>query len=335
MEMGQSLSPFEFNNPFDLFNDEFFRRFFGPRLPERGQPRKYRQTGQGSGFIVSKDGYILTNHHVVGDADRITVTLSDGREFTAKTVGTDPKSDVAVIKIEADNLPILPLGDSDALEVGEWVMAVGNPFGLSHTITVGVVSAKGRSTVGITDYEDFIQTDAAINPGNSGGPLINLTGEVVGIITAIFSRSGGYMGIGFAIPVNMAKAIQKQLVETGKVIRGSLGVNVQNLSKELAESFGLDSTDGVLIAGVTKDSPADKAGLRRGDVIVEFNGRNIENVGQFRNLVALTIPGTKIKLVLIRGGKRSDLAVKLGRIPEGLIAGATKTDLMKKLGFSV
>ena len=212
IKTGQGGSPFGFNDPFDLFNDDFFRRFFGHRFPDRG-PRAYKQMGLGSGFIISQDGYILTNNHVVGDADKITVRLNDGREFKAKTIGTDPNSDVALIKIDGSkNLPVLPLGDSDALEVGEWVMAIGNPFGLSHTLTVGVVSAKGRNSVGINDYEDFIQTDAAINPGNSGGPLINMKGEAIGINTAIYSKSGGYMGIGFAIPINMVKVIKKQLI---------------------------------------------------------------------------------------------------------------------------
>jgi len=253
-------SPFGLNNPFDLFSEEFFERFFGRRFPEqrreRRQPRQYRQQGQGSGFIVSKDGYILTNHHVVGEADRLRVTLADDREFEAKLIGADPKSDVAVIKIAGNNFPVLPIGDSDALAVGEWVIAIGNPFGLTHTMTVGVVSAKGRSRMGITDYEDFIQTDAAINPGNSGGPLLNLDGAVVGINTAIFSRSGGYMGIGFAIPIKMATHIQQQLITTGKVTRGYLGVNIQSLTKDLARSFGIAERDGVLIASVAPGTPA-------------------------------------------------------------------------------
>jgi serine protease Do len=252
--------PGEFNNPFDLFNDEFFHRFFGERFHR--QPRQYKQRGLGSGFIVSHDGYILTNHHVVGDAEHIMVKLADGREVKAKLVGTDPKSDVAVIKIKGDDLPVLPLGDSDTLEVGEWVVAIGNPFGLTHTITVGVVSAKGRSGMGIEDYEDFIQTDAAINPGNSGGPLINLQGKVIGINTAIYSRSGGYMGIGFAIPINMVKAIEQQLIASGKVTRGYLGINIQDLSEDLANSFGLKTTKGVLVADVVENSPAAKGGLK-------------------------------------------------------------------------
>lgn len=295
------------------------------------------QRGWGSGFIFSDEGYILTNHHVVGDADKINVQLSDGREYDAKIVGSDPRSDVAIIKIEeAKDLPVLPLGDSDSLEVGEWVMAVGNPFDLSHTLTVGIVSAKGRTSVGITDYEDFIQTDAAINPGNSGGPLINLKGEAVGINSAIFSKSGGYMGIGFAIPINMVKEIKDQLITAGKVSRGYLGVAIQDITSELKETLDLKSAEGVLIADVSKDSPAEKAGLRRGDVVVEFDGQKVLNVGQFRNMVSLTPPGAEAKIVVIRDGKTTNLLVELGSLEEGAQAGSVpKKELMDKLGFSV
>ena len=225
----------------DLFNDPFFERFFGPqfRHPRQSEPREFKQQGSGSGFIISPDGLILTNNHVVGEADTITVRLADEREFKATVIGTDPQSDVALIKIEADNLPVLPLGDSDKLEVGEWVIAIGSPFELNQTVTVGVVSATGRNRIGINDYENFIQTDAAINPGNSGGPLLNIHGEAIGMNTAIFSRSGGYMGIGFAIPITMAKAIQQQLEQHGKVTRGWLGVVIQDVDEELAKSFGL------------------------------------------------------------------------------------------------
>ena len=295
------------------------------------------QRGWGSGFIFSDEGYILTNHHVVGDADKINVQLSDGREYDAKIVGSDPRSDVAIIKIEeAKDLPVLPLGDSDSLEVGEWVMAVGNPFDLSHTLTVGIVIAKGRTSVGITDYEDFIQTDAAINPGNSGGPLINLKGEAVGINSAIFSKSGGYMGIGFAIPINMVKEIKDQLITAGKVSRGYLGVAIQDITSELKETLDLKSAEGVLIADVSKDSPAEKAGLRRGDVVVEFDGQKVLNVGQFRNMVSLTPPGAEAKIVVIRDGKTTNLLVELGSLEEGAQAGSVpKKELMDKLGFSV
>ncbi len=326
------------------FGDDFFRRFFGQPLP-KGHPRpfqpapKRRSVGQGSGFIVTSDGYILTNNHVVADADKVTVTLVDGRKFTAKTVGTDPRSDVAVIKIEAKDLPVLPLGDSDKLQVGEWVIAVGNPFGLSHTITAGIVSAKGRSSVGISDYENFIQTDAAINPGNSGGPLVNLDGQAIGMNTAIFSRSGGYMGIGFAIPINMIKVIFDQLVKTGHVTRGYLGIMIQDLTPELAKSFGLEDSQGVLVADVSKDSPAEKAGLKQGDVIVEFAGQPVKKVGPFRNRVALKVPGSKQSIVVLRDGKRKELSVIIGKLPEK--AGAEKassgpaSEKLEKLGLTV
>ena len=333
---GQTLNPFQYNNPFDLFNDDFFERFFGHRYPQQQRPREYKQKGWGSGFIFSDEGYVLTNHHVVGDADKIVVRLSDGREFGAKIVGSDPSSDVAIIKIEkGEDLPVLPLGDSDALEVGEWVMAIGNPFGLSHTLTVGVVSAKGRTSVGITDYEDFIQTDAAINPGNSGGPLINMKGEAVGINSAIFSKSGGYMGIGFAIPINMVKSIKDQLVTAGKVSRGYLGISIQDITSELKETFDLKTTEGVLISDVSDDSPAHNAGLKQGDVVVEFNDKKVENTGQFRNMVSLTPPGNKANLVVIRNGKEIELSVKLGTLEDATIASVTKTDAMEKLGFTI
>jgi len=337
VESGQVLTPFEFNNPFDLFNDDFFERFFGQRYPHMKRPRKYKQMGQGSGFIFSEEGYILTNHHVVGNADKITVKLKDDREFEAKIVGTDPKSDVAIIKIEGKkDLPVLPFGNSDTLEVGEWVMAIGNPFGLSHTMTVGVVSAKGRTSVGITDYEDFIQTDAAINPGNSGGPLVNMDGEVVGINSAIFSKSGGYMGIGFAIPINMVKQIEDQLITKGSVTRGYLGVVIQDLTEDLVKSFDLEDTHGVLIAEVTENSPAHKAGIKRGDVVVEFDGKKVKNVGQFRNMVALTPPHSKTELVINRNGKKKVLTVRLGEQDKDMmVEGVTQTDTIKQLGFTV
>ncbi len=323
-------------SPFDFFGqDPFFKHFFGPFFPFPRQPREFKQRGVGSGFIISRNGYILTNNHVVQGADKITVRLHDGREFKAKIIGTDPNTDVALIKINADNLPILPLGDSDKLEVGEWVMAIGNPFGLSYTLTVGVVSAKGRSNVGITDYEDFIQTDAAINPGNSGGPLINIRGEAVGINTAIFTKSGGYMGIGFAIPINMVKAIEKQLIEKGEVTRGYLGVMIQELTPDLRESFGLKENEGVLISDVIEGSPAEKAGLKRGDVVIEFNGKKVTDVSQFRNLVALTPPGTKSKIVVIRNGKRKEFEVILGNLKKATLIAASKSKILKKLGFSV
>jgi len=336
VESRGTASPFQFQEPFDFFNDPFFERFFGPHFqPRRRMPRKFRQRGQGSGFIISKDGYILINNHVVGDADLIKVKLSDGREFKAKVIGTDPQSDVAVIKIDATNLPVLRLGDSDKLEVGEWVIAIGNPFGLSQTVTVGVVSAKGRSRIGINDYEDFIQTDAAINPGNSGGPLVNIHGEAVGMNTAIFSRSGGYMGIGFAIPINMAKAIKDQLLKKGKVTRGWLGVVIQDIDEELAKSFGLEKTEGVLIAEVSEGSPAEKAGLKQGDIILRLNGKKVDDLGELRNKIALTAPGTKVKLEVLRENKRRTIQVTIGEQPAGKAIGMAQHEILGKIGLVV
>lgn len=306
-------------SPFDFFNDPFFERFFGPQFKhprqDEQQQREFKQRAAGSGIIISSDGMILTNNHVVGEADKITVRLSDEREFEAKVIGTDPQSDVALIKIDANDLPTLPLGDSDKLEVGEWVIAIGSPFELNQTVTVGVVSAKGRNRVGINDYENFIQTDAAINPGNSGGPLLNIHGEVVGINTAIFSRSGGYMGIGFAIPINMAKAIKQQLIETGKVTRGWLGVVIQDVNDELAKSFGLENTKGVLISEVSKDSPAEKGGIQQGDVIIELDGKPIKDVSILRNIVAMVQPGSTVPVTVIRDGKKENLKVTIGEQP--------------------
>ncbi len=336
----------EFFSPFgggdNPFGDDFFRRFFGTPSPQE-QPRKFRQiprqqqrvVGQGSGFIISPDGYILTNNHVVGDADKVTVKLEDGREFTAKTVGTDPHSDVAVIKIDAKNLPMLALGDSDALEAGDWVLAIGNPFGLSHTLTAGIVSAKGRSSLGLADYENFIQTDAAINPGNSGGPLVDLNGKAIGMNTAIFSQSGGYMGIGFAIPINMAKAIKDQLIRTGSVTRGYLGIVIQDLTPELAKSFGLNDHKGILVAEVTEDSPAEKAGIRQGDVIIEFDGKPVKEVGAFRNRISLEAPGTKEMITVLRDGKRQTLTVSIGKLPDSGLTASTETHTPDKLGLTV
>jgi serine protease Do len=304
------------NSRGDAFpGDDLLRRFFGIPFGQL-EPQERHIVGQGSGFIVSRDGVILTNNHVVGDADKVTVTLQDGREFDAKLVGTDPHTDVAVIRIDADDLPALPLGDSDNLEVGEWVVAVGNPFGLSHTITAGVVSAKGRSSVGIAEYENFIQTDAAINPGNSGGPLVNLDGEVVGMNTAIYSRSGGYMGIGFAIPINMVKSVSDQLLTTGKVTRGYLGVVIQEMTSELARTFTNGQKRGVLVAQVTDDSPAARAGLRRGDVIISLDGRQVDRVGELRNRLAMMTPGSTATLGLLRDGQESTVEVTIGELPE-------------------
>ena len=315
-------------DPLDLFNDPFFERFFGPQFRQpRTNPKKekrtFKQQAAGSGFIIASDGYILTNNHVVADADKITVRLADKRELTAKIVGTDPQSDVALIKIEAKGLPVLPLGNSDALEVGEWVIAIGNPFELNQTVTVGVVSAKGRNRMGITDYENFIQTDAAINPGNSGGPLLNIHGEAVGMNTAIFSRSGGYMGIGFAIPINMAKNIEQQLRKNGKVARGWLGVMIQDVNEDLAKSFG-GEVGGALISEVTDNSPAKKSGLLQGDIVTGINGEEVADVGDLRNKIAMTPPNTDLKLRVLRDGKEKELVVTVGEQPSDMSAFAKK-----------
>jgi len=309
-------NPFGPNDPFGQSDDGFLRRFFGGRLPEQRMPQKYIEKGQGSGFIISEDGYILTNNHVVGDVDKITVELQDGRKFTdAKVIGTDPESEVALIKIEGSNFPVLPMGDSGKIEIGDWVIAIGNPFGLNETVTVGVISAVGRSNVHIAAYEDFIQTDAAINPGNSGGPLINLDGKVIGINTAIYSQSGGYMGIGFAIPINMARAIQEQLKDGGKVRRGYLGLMGQNVTAEMAELLGLKDASGVPVSEVKEGSPADKAGLKVHDVIVELNGQKVGSYDSFRNEIAAMKPGTTVHLSVLREGKSIELTVTLGERP--------------------
>jgi serine protease Do len=306
-----------FGSPFD---DEFFQRFFGQRGRPQA-PEKQMQKGQGSGFIISPDGYILTNNHVVGEADKIMVGLNDGRDLQAKVIGTDPKSDVALIKIDADKLPVIKLGDSDKLEIGEWVIAVGNPFGLSETVTVGVVSAKSRS-VGIAEYEDFIQTDAAINPGNSGGPLLNLDGQAIGINSAIFSQSGGYMGIGFAIPINLAKNIEEQLIKTGKVNYGYLGIEMdpQGVTPEKAKFFGLDKNQGVIVTRVVEDSPAAKGGLKDGDVIIKLNGQEVKNNQSFRMTVSQFEPGAKVELTVVRNNEQKDLTIAVGSLNESTMA---------------
>ncbi len=281
-------------NPYYGFDDEVFERFFG--VP-RGS---FKRSSLGSGFIMNKSGYIITNNHVVAKADEITVRLYDRREFKAKVIGTDADTDLAVIKIEAGGLVPLPLGNSDSISVGDWVLAIGSPFGLEQTVTQGIISAKGR-IIGAGPYDDFLQTDAAINPGNSGGPLVNLDGGVVGINTAISSTSGGYEGVGFAIPVNLAKKIISDIINKGKVIRGWLGVGIQEITPELAEHFKVK--EGVLIAQIFKDGPAEKAGLQRGDVIVEFDGKEVKNHRELQSVVAATDVNKKVKVKVIRQGK--------------------------------
>jgi serine protease Do len=289
----------------EFFGDDFpLERFFNmPDLPER-----FNQQGMGSGVIVSSEGYILTNNHVVRGADEVNVTLSDRRTIAAKVVGTDPKTDLAVLKIEADGLVAAPLGNSDEAEVGEWVLAVGSPFGLDQTVTAGIISAKGRQ-MAIADYEDFIQTDAAINPGNSGGPLVDLKGQVIGINTAIASRTGGNAGVGFAIPSNMASSIMDAILKDGRVQRGRLGALIQDLTEDLAKSFHYDSTKGVLIGDVVADSPAAKSGLKSRDIVIEYNGKPMENANQLRMAVASTPPGTSTELTIFRDGQRQKLKV--------------------------
>lgn len=298
--------PFGEEDPFE----EFFRRFFGER-PPLGQQRSL-----GSGFIISADGYIITNNHVIGDADKITVRLTGKEEYTAKVIGTDEKTDIAVIKINAKHpLPTLLLGTSANLQVGDWVVAIGNPFGLEQTVTAGIVSAKGRA-IGAGPYDDFIQTDASINPGNSGGPLLNLNGEVIGINTAIMSQSGGNIGIGFAIPIDLAKPIVAQLKSGGKVTRAWLGVAIQDVTPELAKSFGLQEPHGALVAEVIKDGPAAKAGLKRGDVITAFNGTPVKESRELPAVVAESAVGKPVEVTVLRDGQIHTLTVTLGKLTD-------------------
>ena len=307
IRMPQNETPFH--------SDPFFRHFFGERFFNQ-VPRERRERALGSGVIVTKDGYILTNNHVVSDAEDILVVLGDGRELTAKVIGSDSKADLAVLKVEADNLEPLTFGQSSTLRLGEVVLAIGNPFGLSQTVTMGIVSALGRANVGILDYEDFIQTDAAINPGNSGGALINTRGELVGINTAIFSRSGGYQGIGFAIPIDMARTIMESLIKYGKVQRGYLGTMVQDVKAEMADQFGLEKTGGALVSDVVKNSPAAEAGLQRGDVIVKYNGKDVIDSAHLRNMVSQTPLDTTVTLEIIRGKAAKTVEVTIKANPD-------------------
>jgi len=312
---------FYFGYPFE---DDFFRRFFDDFFGELPQ-REYKQIGLGSGVIIHPDGYILTNEHVIAGADKITVYLPDGREFKAEVRGKDPRSDLAVIKINASNLPVAALGDSERIKIGQWVVAIGNPFGFAlqntePTVTAGVISALhrslGRSLQRDKDYNDLIQTDAAINPGNSGGPLVNLKGEVIGINVAIFSTTGGYQGIGFAIPINTAKRIINRLIEGKKVLYGWLGVSVQDVNEKIMKYFGLNEKKGVLVVGVVKDGPADKAGIHERDIILKFDNQVINNVRELINLVSATEVGKKVKLTLWRDKKEIVVIVDIGQRPE-------------------
>lgn len=294
--------------------EEFFGKPFGPRGRRPGDPFDHRapRRGQGSGVIISPDGYIVTNNHVIAQAREVNVTLPDKREFRGKIIGVDPKSDLAVIKINAGHLPTMTWGDASSLQVGEYVLAVGNPFGLNSTVTLGIVSAVGRSHMGITQYEDFIQTDAAINPGNSGGALVNTKGELVGINTAIFSQSGGYQGVGLAVSATIAKPIYESLIKTGKVVRGYLGIGLQGLNHDLAAAFGLKDARGALISDVKAGSPAEQAGLKQGDVIVSYQGTSVEDGVALQRLVTRTTVGARVTLNVIRDGHERELTVRVG-----------------------
>lgn len=296
---------------FDFFGFGRPGREFGPAPA----PRERRAQSLGSGVVVSADGYILTNNHVVEEATDITVAFNDRREFTAKLIGGDPLSDIALLKIEGTGFATLPMGNSDSIEVGDICLAIGNPFGLQSTVTMGIISAKGRGGLGIEAYEDFIQTDAAVNPGNSGGAMINTRGELIGINTAILSGSGGNQGIGFAIPINMAKDIMGQLRDTGKVSRGYMGAEIQDLTPELAKAFNLSSTNGVAVTKVEPDSPAEQAGLQTGDVVVSVNGTAVKTVNELRLRISGTKPGETVKLSVQRDGKPLTLAVTLKQLP--------------------
>ena len=294
-----------------------------------------RERGLGSGVIVSADGYVLTNDHVVAGADDIRVTLADRREVKARLVGTDPKTDLAVLKLPGASYPVVALADSSRVEVAQVVLALGNPFGLSQTVTQGIVSAVGRADLGITDYEDFIQTDAPINPGNSGGALVDARGALIGINTAIFSQTGGYQGIGFAVPVNMARQVLDQLVKRGRVTRGYLGVSVQTVTPALARGIGLSAQRGVVVADVAPDSPAARAGLARGDVITAVDGTPVDDPGRFRNLIAGMRPGTTVKLTVLRDGREQTLDVSVGETPERGPATAAAPAAGNEPGLSV
>ncbi len=313
--------PFQFDG--DEATQEFFRRFFPGQIPNLpGTPQEFKNRSLGSGFIISSDGHILTNAHVVDGADEVLVKLTDKREFKAKVLGADKRTDVALIKIEAGNLQVAKLGDSVKLKVGEWVVAIGSPFGFENTVTAGIVSAKGRS-LAHENYVPFIQTDVAINPGNSGGPLFNMKGEVIGINSQIYSRSGGSMGVSFAIPIDLAMDIQTQLKAKGKVSRGRLGIGIQEVSKELADSFNLAKSQGALVASVEKGAAADKAGIEVGDIILKFDGKAVAESGDLPRMVGATRPGSKVVIQIWRKGASRDLSATVGEIPDE--EGGTRT----------
>ncbi|MCZ6684735.1 MAG: DegQ family serine endoprotease [Candidatus Dadabacteria bacterium] len=315
-------SPFGGNDPFD----DFFKKFFGGDSPQQ----EFKRQGLGSGFIMSKDGYVVTNNHVIDKASDIEVILQNGDKYEAKVVGKDPKTDLAVLKFEPDQeIQEVHFGDSDNLRIGDWVIAIGNPFGLGYTVTVGIVSAKGRS-LGLGAYDDFIQTDASLNPGSSGGPLFNLKGEVVGVNTAIVARG---QGIGFAIPIDMVEFVIEQLKSGGKVVRGWLGVYVQKVTPEIALSFGLNEDEGALVSDLAPDSPAEKAGIIRGDVIVEYDGQKVNDVSDLTNMAAVTPPGTEVSVKVIQDGKTKNMKVKLEEFPDQ--GAQVKDEVRKSLGLTV
>ena len=327
-------SPFS-GSPFEEFfgSDDLFKKFFQQQAPERN----YKRMGLGSGVIVDSDGILLTNNHVVDEADNIKVRLMDGREFEGTVKGTDPQTDLAVVTINTENLPPIQLGNSDQIRVGEMVLAIGSPLNpqLEHTVTSGIISAKGRSGVGLSQYEDYIQTDAAINPGNSGGALVDLRGNLIGINSAIASQSGGFQGIGFAIPVNLARKVMEDIINNGKVIRGWLGVYIQNITPELAKALDLKSTKGVLVSKVQKDSPAEKAGIQAEDVILSFNDKTLNNAAELSTWVASSSPSDHVDLKIIRDGNEKTVEVKLGELNEEKQALAQGTSQISSIGLQV
>lgn len=303
----------EVNEPHHPFmNDPIFERFFGEQFESRPQ----RTSSLGSGVIVSSNGYILTNHHVVEAADEVEVALVDGRKTKASIIGSDPETDLAVLKVKLEDLPAITFGQSQQVKVGDVVLAVGNPFGVGQSVTMGIVGALSRSQVGINTFEDFIQTDAAINPGNSGGALTDTSGNLIGINTAIYSRTGGSLGIGFAIPIHAAKQIMEQIIQSGGVVRGWLGVSMQDMTEELAESFNLDHSVGTLIASVLREGPADKAGIKPGDILIAVNGKSVKNSSEMLNLVAALPPGETVTVTVIRNKQEKSIPVKVGVRPQ-------------------
>ena len=314
---------------------ELFRRFGFPIIPFGPQEQRVpEQRGTGSGFIISSDGVILTNAHVVEGADEIRIRLTDNREFSGKVLGLDKKTDIAVVKIEAKDLPVLKIGSSEQLKVGEWVAAIGSPFGLDNTVTAGIVSAKSRALPS-EEYVPFIQTDVAVNPGNSGGPLFNMKGEVVGINSQIFSTSGGFMGLSFSIPIDLAIQIKDQLIENGRVIRGRIGVGIQAVTQDLAEAFGMKSPRGAVITQLEKGQPGEKAGLKVGDIVVALNGQAINSANDLPVKISAMKPGTKVKLTVLRDGKEKDVTVTVAENPEDSTAPTEAKQAQGKLGVSV